>query len=83
MGILKVKVVDASGADLAGQTVKLRGIDALQSNAQGMTQFLIEDAAASEITINGNSCWSGATSDLAKQEVFQQSGDAFVRVGAH
>ena len=50
MGILKVKVVDASGADLAGQTVKLRGIDALQSNAQGMTQFLIEDAAAAHAT---------------------------------
>ena len=33
MTILKIKVVDASGADLAGQAVKVNGVDVLQTNS--------------------------------------------------
>ncbi len=80
MAILKIKVIDASGTDLPGQTVKVSGIDALQTNAQGMVQFLIENGAGFEIFINGKSCWLGDTIALAKQEIFQQSGDDFTRV---
>ena len=81
MAILKVKVVDAAGSDLAGQAVKVSGIDALQTNAQGMTQFLITDVSMLDIAINGESCWSGDITALAKLETFQQSGLGFVRVG--
>lgn len=81
MGILKIKLVDAGGADLAGQAVKVSGIDALQSNAQGMTQFLITDEATLDIAINGVACWSGDVAALAKLETFQQSGPSFVHVG--
>ena len=82
MAILKIKVVDASGADLPGQTVKVSGMDALQTNEQGMAQFLLGDAASLEIAIDGKSCWSGDASALARQEVFQQSATGFARVGA-
>lgn len=80
MAILKIKVLTASGADVAGVTVKVSGIDSLQTNAQGMTQFLIEDADAFDISIAAQTVWSGPTSALARQEVFQQSGAGFARV---
>ncbi len=82
MGILKIKVTDASGADLAGQTVKVSGIDGLQTNAQGMAQFLLDASGAIEIAINGSACWSGDVSALARQEVFQQAGSGFTRVSS-
>lgn len=82
MAILKIKVIDASGVDLAGQTVKVSGIDALQTNAQGMAQFLLGDEAVLDIAIGGQSCWSGPANTLARQEVFQQSATGFVRVHA-
>ena len=80
MGILKIKVTDAAGADLAGQAVKVSGIDVLQTNAQGMAQFLLDASGALEIAINGSACWSGDASALARQEVFQQSGTSFTRI---
>ena len=82
MGILKIKVVDASGADMAGLVVKLSGMDGLQTNAQGLAQFLLGDEAMLDIAINGKSCWSGNVTTLARQEVFQQSADGFSRVAA-
>ena len=82
MGILKIKVVDAAGAPLAGQTVKVSGIDALQTNAQGMTQFLITDVAEFDIAIGGASCWAGNSAQLAREEVFEHSADGFKRVKA-
>ena len=81
MALLKIKVTDAAGAVLAGQSVKVSGSDALQTNAQGLTQFLLGDETALEIAINGQPCWSGATSALAKDEVFKQSAKGFTRVG--
>ena len=82
MTLLKIKVIDASGAALAAQSVKVSGSDALQTNANGMTQFLLGDEAALDIAINSKSCWSGAISALAKEEVFQQSAAGFTRLGA-
>ena len=83
MTILKIKVVDASGADLAGQAVKVSGVDVLQTNSQGMAQFLLGEETPLDIAINGQSCWSGDTSVLARQEVFQQSSAGFTRVAGH
>ena len=49
MGMLKIKVVDAAGAALAGQIVKISGADALQTSAEGMAQFLIESDVSIDI----------------------------------
>ena len=82
MAILKIKVIDASGTDMAGLAVKLSGIDGLQTNEQGMAQFLLGDEAMLDIAIGGKSSWSGNAGALARQEVFQQSADGFLRVAA-
>ena len=82
MGMLKIKVVDASGASLAGQTVKVSGAGALQSSAEGMTQFLTESDAAIVIDINGASVWSGNSAELARDELFKAEGASFARVSA-
>ena len=82
MGMLKIKVVDASGAALAGQTVKVSGAGALQTSAEGMTQFLTESDAALVIDINGASVWSGNSAELARDELFKAEGASFVRVSA-
>ena len=80
MAILKIKVIDASGTDMAGLAVKLSGIDGLQTNEQGMAQFLLGDEATLDIAIGGKTCWSGNPAALARQEVFQQSANGFLRV---
>ena len=80
MAILQIKVLDASGADLPGQTVEINGMDALQTNAQGMAQFLIGETASLDIAIGASACWSGATSALARQEVFQKTANGFSRI---
>ena len=82
MGMLKIKVVDASGAALAGQTVKVSGAGALQTSAEGMTQFLTESDAALVIEINGASVWSGNSAELARDELFKAEGASFARVSA-
>lgn len=82
MAILKIKVVDASGAALAGQTVKVSGAGVLQTNADGMAQFLTENAAGLDIEINGASVWAGNSAGLARDEVFRADGAGFARVGA-
>ena len=82
MGILKVKTVDATGADLAGQTVKVSGAGELQTSAQGVAQFLIDSDALIEIEINGALAWSGNAAVLAREERFQLAGAGFTRVGA-
>ena len=45
-----------SGAALAGQTVKVSGAGALQTNEQGMAQFLTTHTAEFDIAIGGTSC---------------------------
>ena len=82
MGMLKIKVVDAAGAPLAGQTVKVTGAGALQSSAEGIAQFLTESGEALNIDINGASVWSGNSAELARDEVFKANGASFARVKA-
>ena len=82
MGMLKIKVVDASGTALAGQTVKVTGAGALQSSAEGMTQFLTESDVALDIEINDTSVWSGNSAELARDELFKAEGASFARVSA-
>ncbi len=82
MGILKIKTVDAAGAAIAGQTVKVSGAGALQTSAEGMAQFLIDSDASIEIEINGASVWSGNSAQLAREEQFKAEGASFARVNA-
>ena len=82
MGMLKIKVVDAAGSPLAGQTVKVTGAGALQSSAEGIAQFLTESGEALNIDINGASVWSGNSAELARDEVFKANGASFARVKA-
>ena len=82
MGILKIKVVDAAGAPLAGQTVKVSGAGTLQSSAEGMAQFLTDSDAALDIEINGASVWTGNSAELARDEVFKAEGATFARAKA-
>ena len=82
MGMLKIKIVDAAGAPLADQTVKVTGAGALQSSAEGMVQFLTESDAALDIDINGASVWSGNSTELVRDEVFKAEGASFARVSA-
>jgi hypothetical protein len=83
MAILKIKLIDASGAALVNQTVKVSDAGVLQTNADGVTQFLLGDGGVIEIEIAGLSCWTGDSSKLSKEEVFQQSSSGFVRVAGH
>ena len=80
--MLKVKVVDAAGSPLAGQTVKVTGAGALHSSADGMAQFLTESYAPLDIDINGTTVWSGNSAELARDEVFKADGASFARVKA-
>ena len=80
MGMLKIKVVDAAGAPLAGQAMKVSVAGAVQSSAEGMTQFLTDTDAALQIDINGATVWSGNSAELARQEVFAQPANSFKRV---
>lgn len=80
MALLKIKVVDASGAALAGQSVKVSGADTLKTNGDGLTQFLIDSGTPLAIEINGVAAWSGDSGQLAKDEVFKVSGSGFTRV---
>ena len=80
--MLKVKVVDAAGSPLAGQTVKVTGAGALQSSANGMAQFLTESDAPLDIDINGTTVWSGNSAELTRDEMFKADGASFARVKA-
>ena len=82
MGMLKIKVVDATGAALAGQAVKISGAGALQTSVEGMAQFLAESDAVLDIEINGASVWSGNSAQLAREEMFKADGAGFTRVNA-
>ena len=80
MPILKIKLTDAAGQALPGQTVKVSSSGVLQSNAEGVSQFLTESGAPLEIEINGVSSWAGSSDQLGKEEKFQQGAAGFVRV---
>ena len=82
MGMLSIKVVDAAGAALAGQTVKVSGAGSLQTSAEGTAQFLTESDTAIDVEINGVQVWSGNSADLARHEVFETHGPSFARLVA-
>lgn len=82
MAILKIKVVDAAGAALAGLTVKVSSAEALQTSAEGMALFLIDSDAPIEIEINGVVSWSGNPAQLAREEQFKADGAGFARFNA-
>jgi hypothetical protein len=81
MAILKIKLVAADGQALLGQTVKVSGCSPLQTNSEGLAQFLIESDVPLAIEVNSAEAWSGSSAQLAREELFQQVGTGFVRTG--
>ena len=79
MPILKIKVCDADGKPLTGQTVKITDCEQLTTNADGLTQFLINADATLSVVINGATVWNGASAELKKEEVFSATGSGFAR----
>lgn len=82
MAILKISVLDGAGQAMPGQLVKVTGCDSLQTNGQGLSQFLLDDGRVLEIEIGGVPVWTGNASELARDERFQQSGAGFSRLAA-
>lgn len=83
MSILKIKLMDATGQPMSGQSVKASGCETLQTNALGMAQFLHDGPASLAIEINGAQVWTGNTELLAREEVFTQTATGFVRAAAN
>jgi hypothetical protein len=79
MAILRIKLVSATGQPMSGQSVKATGCDALQTNTEGLVQFLLGGDPALEIEINGSVTWAGSRSDLSRDEVLTQTASGFVR----
>ena len=80
MALVKIKLVDATGQALEGCTVKVTGSGALQTNADGRTQFLLENDVPMQVDINGVQAWAGNSSELARDESFQQNASGFIRI---
>ena len=83
MALLKIKLMDAAGQPMSGQSVKTSGCDTLQTNALGMTQFLLSGDASVAIEINGAQVWTGNAELLLREEVFTQTAKGFVRAAAN
>lgn len=83
MAILKIMLKDATGQPMSGQSVKATGCDTLQTNALGMTQFLLGGDASVAIDINGAQVWTGNAELLAREEVFTKTAAGFVRAAAN
>ena len=81
MPILKIKLTDAAGVALSGQTVNVSTMGELQSNADGIAQFLRGDVGPVNVNINGQLAWAGSSDVLAKEETFQQGANGFARLG--
>ena len=81
MPILRIKLLGAAGLALSSHTVNVSPMGDLQSNADGIAQFLRGDAEHVEIKINGQLVWAGNSDQLAKEESFKQSASGFSRVG--
>ena len=79
MPILKIRLTNATGQPLPGQSVKASGCETLQTNALGMVQFLLGSDANLAIDINGAQVWTGNTELLSREEVFTQTAAGFVR----
>ena len=80
MPIVKIKTCDAEGKSLANQFVKVSGCEQLTTNADGLTQFLIEADTAISIALNGATVWSGNSGELKREETFCATASGFVRL---
>lgn len=79
MPILKIRLTNATGQPLPGQSVKASGCETLQTSALGMVQFLLGGDASVSIDINGAQVWTGNAELLSREEVFTQTAAGFVR----
>lgn len=79
MPILRIKLVSTAGQPMSGQSVKVSGCDTLQTNAEGMAQFLLGGDVDLEIEINTAVVWAGSQAQLSRDEVFTATASGFVR----
>jgi hypothetical protein len=75
--IVKFQFHDASGQNLSGVQVKLSGNGTLQTNAEGLVQFLVDDAPALVLEANDKQIWTGGSADLTARQVFRQTDTGF------
>ncbi len=77
--IVRLQFQDANGQAVSGVAVNLSGNGSLDTNADGLAQFLVDDAASLVLKVSGNTVWSGASADLQARELFRHNGTEFVR----
>jgi hypothetical protein len=76
MPFLKLSFLDASGAGVPGLSVQINGAaEALNTNGDGMVQFLLEEQA--QYTIAGAQVWQGDSAALQRQMSFKQAAAGF------
>ncbi len=77
--IVRFQIQDAAGQNLKGLSVKLSGNGSLDTNADGLAQFLVEDASNMTLEIQGSPVWSGSSAELQSREVYRQTDTGFAR----
>jgi hypothetical protein len=75
MPIFKIKVVDEQGAGLAGVSVNVTDCFPLDTNAEGLVQFLT--AGRVTVTIAGQAVWTGDAAQAASPQLFRREGAGF------
>lgn len=79
MAILRIKLVSADGQPMSGQSVKVSDCDTLQTNAEGMAQFLLGAGVDLDIEVNAAVIWTGSRAQLSRDEVFTATASGFER----
>jgi hypothetical protein len=78
MPLLKLSFLDASGAGVPGLSVQINGAaEALNTNGDGMVQFLLEEQAQYTIRAAGAQVWQGDSAALQRQMSFKQAAAGF------
>jgi hypothetical protein len=77
--IKRFAIKNEAGEPLTATKVMLSECGDLNTNDQGLAQFLVESSPALTLKINGVQVWAGASDELKSLETFTQSGTSFVR----
>jgi hypothetical protein len=75
MPILKLKVIDEQGEALAGVPVSVTDCFPLDSNADGLAQFLCVGQVT--VTIAGQVVWTGDAAQAASPQMYRRDGASF------
>ena len=79
MPIVRIKVCDASSQPLVGMSVALSDCGDLQTNGDGLVQFLAGESVPAKLAIGGTVVWTGNLGELTRNELFTQSGSNYTR----